>query len=130
MSDAPRKRLSTRARIIAVIVGIFAAVVLLVMLNWMKLTTTVAPIYRAHVTYDTELTVFFWGCSYPSSIHVDESPDRVEILVVLDAPRFTDCHDDAAYRVVTLDEPLRDRTVVDRSTGKAIDVGTVVVDPE
>ena len=101
----------------------------MVALNWSRLTTTAAPIQDAYITYDTELTVFFWGCEYPSTIHVAESADRVEVLVLLDAPQFTDCHEGAASQAVTLDEPLRDRLVVDTSTGEVVNVGTVVVDP-
>jgi hypothetical protein len=116
---------------IAVVVGVIAAVGLLVALNWARLTSTPVTIQGVAIDFvnDSELEVNFWGCSYPYEVHVTESAERVEVLVLFDAPPFTDCDDEYEIEIVTLNEPLDDRIVVDKSNGAVLPVAIHVGGP-
>lgn len=118
-----RRQLTRRERLLGVIVGILAAVGLMVALNWTDLTTTPASILNAEGHPDsTELTMYFGSCLLDYTVSVEETDDEVQVLILLAAARIDDCPDIGANETLTLKEPLGERALRDMSSGTVITV--------
>lgn len=131
MSEAGRTRLSSRSRLVAVVVGILAAVGLVVAFNWTTLTTTPTMIFGVEgFRYDREFAVDFRSC--PEQEHVvsvDERVHEVRVVVRLEDGHTDDCERASRSAPISLQTPLGDRPVIDESTGLEVHVYTVVGGP-
>jgi len=122
-SEPGRSRLSPRARLVTVIVGVLAAAGLMVALNWTSLTTTPASVLSAEGRPESrDLTLYFGSCLLDYTVSVDETDDEVRVLILLDAARINACPEIAAIENVVLKEPLGDRTLIDVSRDAAVPV--------
>jgi hypothetical protein len=73
-------------------------------------------ISRVSVGEDGRTLTVAWQCHLDSSVTAEETPDEVRLLFRVYSYRG-DC---AGVEVVTLQEPLGDRTIIDASTGQAV----------
>ena len=122
-SETRRSRLSPRARLIAVIVGILAAAGLMVALNWETVSTTPASVLSAEGRPDSrDLTLYFGSCLLDYTVSVEETDDEVRVLILLDSARVNACPDIAAIEEVVLEQPLGDRVLIDASRDAAVPV--------
>lgn len=85
-------------------------------IGWQDLTISQVSVGEE----DRTLTVG-WHCHEDSSVTVEETPDEVRLRLRAYSYRG-DC---AEGTVVTLQEPLGDRTVIDATTGTAVEPCTV-----
>lgn len=74
------------------------------------------PISRVSVAEDGRTLTVAWQCHLDSSVTADETPDEVRLLFRVYSYEG-DCAD---VEVVTLQEPLGDRTIIDASTGQTV----------
>ncbi|WNM28712.1 hypothetical protein RN607_06820 [Demequina capsici] len=86
-------------------------------------STTEVPLTTVHGKSSSNvLQVSFGDCSREADVHVDESATTVTVTVRLDWTTKLDCPTNEAVDNLTLDQNLGDRSVIDGSTGTAVEV--------
>ncbi len=119
---------SLRARLIAVVAGVLAAVGLLVALNWSQLTTKPAvsePVgifVASGITHGRVLTLFADSCRTHAKVSVEETNEAVRVLLTAERLPEEECLPGWTEVPITLHDKLRDRLVIDASRDAVIEV--------